>query len=153
MLQVLIFNMVQVSVSMYGRDMLEFITEQFPITQVELFVRQSPTLQGLLERDSVFPMISQLVLETMGVIYYHITGQILPIITASRLATHIFSIFTCKFHSILIKMYLKMSIKTPNNCYLINIEFQHVKVVSDKNSYFNENKRFTISVRNIYYGV
>ena len=65
MLQVLLFNVVQMSILMYERDMFEFITEQSPIIQVDMLATQSPTLQGLLEKESVLPMISQLVLLSM----------------------------------------------------------------------------------------
>ena len=65
MLQVLLFNVVQMSILMYERDMFEFITEQSPIIQVDVLAMQSPTLQGLLEKESVLPMISQLVLLSM----------------------------------------------------------------------------------------
>ena len=65
MLQVLLFNVVQMSILMYERDMFEFITEQSPIIQVDMLAMQSPTLQGLLEKESVLPMISQLVLLSM----------------------------------------------------------------------------------------
>ena len=65
MLQVLLFNVVQMSILMYERDMFEFITEQSPIIQVDVLAMQSTTLQGLLEKESVLPMISQLVLLSM----------------------------------------------------------------------------------------
>ena len=65
MLQVLLFNVVQMSILMYERDMFEFITEQSPIKHVDRLATQSPTLQGLLEKESVLPMISQLVLLSM----------------------------------------------------------------------------------------
>ena len=60
MLQVLMFRVVQVSTSLKGRKKSEFIDEQFPIKQVDIFNMQSPTLQGLLFRESVFPMMSLL---------------------------------------------------------------------------------------------
>ena len=65
MLQVLLFNVVQMSILMYERDMFEFITEQSPIIQVDMLDMQSPTLHGLMEKESVLPMISQLVLLSM----------------------------------------------------------------------------------------
>ena len=57
MLQVLWFKMVQVSIFMSEKDMSGFSREQFPLKQeVVMLDMQSPTLQGLLLDESVFPM-------------------------------------------------------------------------------------------------